>query len=163
MSRILPIISSSSGLSSHRYHDDVIKLNYFLRYWPFVRRIHRSPVNSPHKGQWRGTMFSLICAWTKGWVRNGDPGDLRRHPAHDDVTVMTACETPLAETASMSWNLISETHSNKFCSKFTHHLKMIENTSAILPKSSEHYHRDIRRYMCAILSNFGTKFPQVPS
>ena len=26
-----------------------------------------SPVNSPHKGQWRGVlMFSLICAWTKG-------------------------------------------------------------------------------------------------
>ena len=30
--------------------------------------IHRSPVNSPHKGQWRGAlMFSLICAWTNGW------------------------------------------------------------------------------------------------
>ena len=26
--------------------------------------IHRSPVNSPHKGQWRrALMFSLICAW----------------------------------------------------------------------------------------------------
>ena len=26
--------------------------------------IHRSPVNSPHKGQWRGAlMFSLICVW----------------------------------------------------------------------------------------------------
>ena len=35
-------------------------------YWPFVRGIHRSPVNSPHKGQWRGAlMFSLIYAWTK--------------------------------------------------------------------------------------------------
>ena len=30
-----------------------------------MRVIHRSPVDSPHKGQWRGTlMFSLICAWT---------------------------------------------------------------------------------------------------
>ena len=28
----------------------------------FVRWIHRPPVNSPHKGQWRGAlMFSLIC------------------------------------------------------------------------------------------------------
>ena len=26
---------------------------------------HRSPVDSPHKGQWRGAlMFSLICAWS---------------------------------------------------------------------------------------------------
>ena len=33
------------------YHDDVIKWKHFPRYWPFVRRIHRSPVNSPHKGQ----------------------------------------------------------------------------------------------------------------
>ena len=30
---------------------DVIKWKYYTRYWPFVRGIHRSPVNSPHKGQ----------------------------------------------------------------------------------------------------------------
>ena len=59
------------------------------RYWPFVRGIHRSPVNSPHKGQWRGAlMFSLIYAWTNDWVRNRKAGDLRRHWAHYDVTVM---------------------------------------------------------------------------
>ena len=46
------------------YHDDVIKCKDFLRYWPFLRGIHRSPVNSPHKGQWRRTlMFSLIWVW----------------------------------------------------------------------------------------------------
>ena len=32
-------------------HDDVIKWKHFPRNWPFVRAIHRSPVNSPHKGQ----------------------------------------------------------------------------------------------------------------
>ena len=59
------------------------------RYWPFVRRIHRSPVNSPHKGQWRGALiFSLICAWINGWINNGEAGDLRSHRAHYDVTVM---------------------------------------------------------------------------
>ena len=31
--------------------DDAIKWKHFPRYWPFVRRIHRSPVNSPQKGQ----------------------------------------------------------------------------------------------------------------
>ena len=47
------------------------------------------PVNSPHKGQWRGAlMFSLICAWANSWVNNRDAGDLRRHHAHYDVTVM---------------------------------------------------------------------------
>ena len=33
-----------------QFHDDVIKWKHFPRYWPFVRVIHRSPVNSPHKG-----------------------------------------------------------------------------------------------------------------
>ena len=49
------------------FHDDVIKWKHFPRCWPFVRGIHRSsPVNSPHKGQWRGAlMFSLICALNK--------------------------------------------------------------------------------------------------
>ena len=57
-------------------HDDVIKWKHFPRYWPFVRGIHRSPVNSPHKGQWRGAlMFSLICAWINGWVNNREAGD----------------------------------------------------------------------------------------
>ena len=31
-------------------HDDVIKWERFPRYWPFVRRIHLSPVNFPKKG-----------------------------------------------------------------------------------------------------------------
>ena len=70
-------------------HDDVIKWKHFPRYWPFVRRIHRSPVNSPHKGQWRGAlMFSLICIWINGWVNNCEADDLRCYRAHYDVTVM---------------------------------------------------------------------------
>ena len=63
-------------------HDDVTKWKHFPRYWPFARRIHRSPVNSPHKGQWRGAlMFSLICAWINVRVNNGKAGDMRRHRA----------------------------------------------------------------------------------
>ena len=30
-------------------HDDVIKWKHFTRYWPFLRGIHRSSVNSPQK------------------------------------------------------------------------------------------------------------------
>ena len=55
-----------TGMDSPTIHDDVIKWKHFPRYWPFVRGIHGSPVNSPHKGQWRGAlMFSLICALNK--------------------------------------------------------------------------------------------------
>ena len=74
-------------------HDDVIKWKYFPRYWPFVREIHRSPVNFPHKGQWRGAlMFTLICARMNGWVNNGEAGDLRRYLTHYDVIVMNCGE-----------------------------------------------------------------------
>ena len=70
-------------------HDDVIKWKHFPRYWPFVREIHRSPVNFPHKGQWRGAlMFTLICARMNGWVNNREAGDLRRYLVHYDVVVM---------------------------------------------------------------------------
>ena len=55
-------------------------------------------VNSPHKGQWRGTlMYSLICAWTNGWINNRDAGDLRRYRAHCDVTIMFFNNTPRSE------------------------------------------------------------------
>ena len=71
------------------WHDDVIKWKHFPRYWPFVRGIHRSPVNSPQKGQWRGAlMFTLICARINGWVNNGEAGDLRRNRGHYDVIIM---------------------------------------------------------------------------
>ena len=70
-------------------HDDVIKYKHFPLYWPFVRGIHRSPVNSPHKGQWRGALiFSLIGGWMNDWVNNREAGDLRRYRAHYDVSVM---------------------------------------------------------------------------
>ena len=63
------------------FHHDVIKWKRFSRYWPFVWGNHRSPVNSHHKNQWRGALeFSLICAWTNGWVNNRNAGDLMTSP-----------------------------------------------------------------------------------
>ena len=77
------------GKTYNIFHDDVIKWKHFPRYRTFVRGIHRSPVNSPHKGQWRGAlMFSLICVCINGWVNNREAGDLRRYRAHNDVIVM---------------------------------------------------------------------------
>ena len=61
------------------FHDDVIEWKHIPRYWPFLRGIHGSPVNSPHKGQWREALiFSLICVWIDDW----GAGDLRRHRSH---------------------------------------------------------------------------------
>ena len=41
---------------------NVIKWKNCPRYWPYVRGIHRSPVNSPHKGQWHGALMILWSA-----------------------------------------------------------------------------------------------------
>ena len=99
------------------FHDDVIKRKHFPRYWPFVQGIHRSPRNSPHKGQWRGTlMFSLICTWINYWVNNHEACVLRRHRAHCDVTVM-------------SWGRISATRLVQCHSLQAHCREIIENSN----------------------------------
>ena len=82
-------LTTSPELCLRFVHNDVIKWKHFPHYWPFVGGIHRSPMNSPHKGQWHvALMFPLICAWINSWVNNREADDLRRHHAHYDVIVM---------------------------------------------------------------------------
>ena len=78
---------TSRGTMVAHCHDDVIKWKHFPRYWPFVRGIHRSPVNSPHKGKWRGTLncvfFDLrqnirLSKW-RGWWFETPSRPLWRH------------------------------------------------------------------------------------
>ena len=62
-----------------RHCNDIVK----------IRRAYRwLGLNSPHKSQWRGTMFSLICAGINCWVNNPEAGDLRRHRTRYEVIVM---------------------------------------------------------------------------
>ena len=98
-----------------RTYDDVIKWKHFPRYWPFVRGIHRWPVNSLHKGQWCGAlMFSLICTWINGWVNNREAGGLRRHRAHYDVRVMS----------SVNWVIIGSNNGPLLLTWFNFNLSM---------------------------------------
>ena len=79
------------------------QIERFPHNWPFVWGIHRSMVNSPHKGQWRGALlFSLICVGINGWVNTSEAGDLRRNRAHYDVIVLSLSFTG-AEWPSWSW------------------------------------------------------------
>ena len=102
----LGLVATSACLSCcHYHHDDVIKWKQFPRYCPFVLGIHLSPVNSPHKGQWReALMFSLIGARINSWVNNRGAGDLRRHPAHCDVIVMITAAAPHPTLLTLSKN-----------------------------------------------------------
>ena len=126
------VLSEGHHLDISRLHDDVIEWKPFPRYWPFVRGIHRSPVNSSHKGQWRGDlMFSLICAWINGWVNNREAGDLRRYRAHCDISVMIS-----SKRCCITWN------------KFTHWgpNKMYDNLLSL------HFHIRFFCYYCFVYS-----------
>ena len=101
------VATSACLICCHYHHDDVIKWKQFPSYWPFVRGIHRSPVNSPHKDQWReALMFSLIGARINSWVKNRGAGDLRRHSAHCDVIVMI--------TAAVAASYITNSQQKRF-------------------------------------------------
>ena len=63
------------------------------------------PVNSPHKGQWRGAlMFSLICALNKRLRNNRETGDVRRYSAHYDVIVI---HWHIASWGPFSWQRLN--------------------------------------------------------
>ena len=101
---ICPVFLTSGRHFSNVIHDDIIKWKHFPRYRPFVCGIHRSPVNSPHKGQWRGTLiFTLICARINGWVNNCEAGNLRRNRAHYDVIVMFQMHIDLGQHLLRQW------------------------------------------------------------
>ena len=69
--------------SYYACHDDIMTWKQFPHYWPFVRGIHRSAVDSPHKESVCGTLaFSFMLAWTSWWTKSGIFGDLRRCSAH---------------------------------------------------------------------------------
>ena len=56
---------SSEDNITRKAHDDVIQWKHFPCYWPFVRGIHRSPLNYPHKF----AMSSYICPCSLLWVQ----------------------------------------------------------------------------------------------
>ena len=67
---------------------DVFKWRHFPRYWPFVRGIHQSPVNSPTKDS-DAELWCFLWSAPEQTVNNWDAGDLRCHRGNYDVTVMT--------------------------------------------------------------------------
>ena len=70
------LLKNNIRRSYNGIQDDIIKWKHFPRYWPFVRVIHQSPVNYPHKGHAGTQRFDvffdlrpnkrLIKQW-RGW------------------------------------------------------------------------------------------------
>ena len=138
-------------------HDDVIKWKHFPRNWPFVRGIHRYPVNSPHKGQWRGAlMFSVICVWINDWVNNREAGDLRRYRAHYDVIVMSrlyrsCCINSMWYNRETTCVRTSESHSSCYSREWVCILwKAIRENISSRSKIFEQYHHKNVAYVTEI-------------
>ena len=70
-------------------HDDVNTWKHFPRYWPFVRGIHQSPVNSLQKGQWRGALDAFFDLHLNKRLSKQSIRWWFKTPSHHyDVTVM---------------------------------------------------------------------------
>ena len=90
---LAPDITKSSATMAltveYEDHDDVIKWKHFPRYWSFVPGIHRSLVNSLHKGQWRRALMVFFDLRLNKWLSKQSWGsDLRCYRAHYDVTIL---------------------------------------------------------------------------
>ena len=97
------------------------KGNIFRVIGPLCGEFTVSAGNSPHKCQWRGPlMFSLICAGINGWVNNREAGDLRRHRAHYDVTVMWDEYAIIRLPLEQSWHHLPVDTWNESSGESTH-------------------------------------------
>ena len=79
-------------------------------------------------------MFCLICAWKNGSAYNQDAGDLRRHRAHYDVTVMRQAITWSNVNRDlwrlmviMSWTNHSFTHDGEVITNISITLQWLHN------------------------------------
>ena len=79
---IYSIFSPNSGMR-HWHFDDPINFPWWRHQMETFRVTGHFP---PHKGG--ALVLSLICFGTNGWANNRDAGDLIRHCAHYDATVM---------------------------------------------------------------------------
>ena len=91
--------------------------------------IHRSAVDAPHKGRWRGAlMFSLICAWTNSLANKQDAGDFRHHRVHYEVwnligiliIICNGCWYFYMNSAMAFWSRIRNTLKSTFLSPNDH-------------------------------------------
>ena len=89
-------------------HDDIIKWKHFPRYWPFVWEIHRPPVNSPHKGQWRGALMFFFDLCLNKRLRKQSWG-----------WWFETLSRPLWRHCNARWNMRYPWLSNETCSPFT--------------------------------------------
>ena len=93
-------------------HNDVIKWKHLPRYWPFVRGIHRSPVNSPHNGLWRGAFVFYLMnrqlseqSWGR-WFKTPSLSLWRRCNGWQPISPILMSQYAIAFKICRIWNII---------------------------------------------------------
>ena len=126
-------------------HDDVVKWKLFPRYWPFVRGTTGHWWVPLTKASDADLWYILWSASTNGWANNRDAGDLRRHRARYDVTIMTLRTTWREDRQAIEWTsfAFSQTDGN---------MQQISNNRQNTIFHQNHYHQNT--YMCKS-SHFG--------
>ena len=78
-------------------------------YWPFVRGIHLSEVDCPHK---LPVIFSVLSVWTSCWTNSWVTDDFRHHDAHGtSLYCAQACKEDFPVTLTHSF--VSDIHMEK--------------------------------------------------
>ena len=130
-----------SKLHKHFMTMQPCPINHFISWWRYQMETSSALLalceeNPPVPGGFPSpravALFTLICAWTNGWANNRDTGDLRRHHARYDVTVMCLDKFPEA----LYWQRLSEiktwiSHHMKVCVEFDN-MTMPQNLSQSL-------------------------------
>ena len=72
------------------YHEDVVSWKRFPHYWPFVRGIHRWPVNSPRKGPVMRIVDAYFVVIVENfWTNHRVVGNTMKNNMSLDIHVQT--------------------------------------------------------------------------
>ena len=119
-------------------HDVVIKWKHFPQYWLFARGIHRSWWIPRTKASHAELLSSMICPRINCWVNNRKAGDLRRHRAHYDTTVMSYISVLAAQSRLTMPLVVFCSHQRIIC-LFVARPKLTLETPRDFTRSRGHY------------------------
>ena len=96
---------------------------------------------------WCSVLF-LICAWMDGWVNSREAGDLRRHRAYNDVTVMeTIANIDVTWRMQQMYGCVFVPEWNLAKLKLTHWVPIITGLyNSLSPLSTKPFHEPIMEY-----------------
>ena len=85
------LVKCSRKAIINSFHDDVIKLPHFPRYWPFVRGIHRSPVTRSFDAYFDLRPIKRLSKQSRSWWFEAPSRPLWRHRNVEQIFLNIKC------------------------------------------------------------------------